>query len=307
MWLRMSCVLVLALTALVPARWGPAGADPGAIIQFHHIHGLAVDPKDPDVLFVATHGGLLRVIQDRQWEWVGEARHDYMGFTHHPQTQGTVFVSGHPQGGTLPNPMGLLVSRDGGRTWRPLALQGQADFHAMTIGADGETLYGWNVMGSPGLYRVSAKDGAWQRVAAAGLRDVFSLAGHPTEPETLLAATRSGLLVSRDGGTTWTSASRSLEGVLVTAVAYSPKDPRRLYAYAVRQDLGFIRSGNGGRTWSANGLFLGTEDAIAVLAPAPHGERTIYIATFSSDVQKSTDGGQTWKALARKGKPIPPS
>lgn len=302
---RIFSALVAALIAASPGHGGLAGAAAAGVVLFHHIHGLAVDPTDPAVLFVATHGGLLRVIRDRQWEWVGEARHDYMGFTHHPQTQGTVFVSGHPQGEGLPNPMGVLVSRDGGRTWRPLALQGQVDFHAMTISADGETLYGWNVMPSPGLYRVSAKDGAWKRLDAAGLRDVFSLANHPEEPETLLAGTRAGLLVSRDGGSTWASASGQLEGVFVTAVAYSPKDPRRLYAYAVRQGLGFLMSTDGGKTWKATGLFLGTEDAIAVLAPSPHGEQTIYIATFSSDIQKSTDGGQTWKALARKGKPVP--
>jgi hypothetical protein len=143
--------------------------------------------------------------------------------------------------------MGLLVSRDGGRTWQPLALRGQVDFHAMTISADGGTLYGWNVMGSPGLYRVSAKDGTWKRLDAVGLRDVLSLAGHPTEPESLLAGTRSGLLVSRDGGNTWTSATRQLDGVSVTAAAYSPKDPRRLYAYAVRQDLGFLTSSDGSK------------------------------------------------------------
>lgn len=226
---RTVSALVAALTALLLGHGGLASAAPGGVTQFQHIHGLAVDPKDPDVLFVATHGGLLRVMRDRQWEWIGEARHDYMGFTHHPQTQGTVFVSGHPQGAGLPNPMGLLVSRDGGRTWQPLALRGQADFHAMTISADGGTLYGWNVMGSPGLYRVSAKNGTWTRADAAGLRDVFSLAGHPKEPESLLAATRSGLLVSRDGGNTWTTATRQLEGVSVTAAAYSPKDPHRLY------------------------------------------------------------------------------
>lgn len=297
-------VLVAALTALVLGHGELASAALGGVTQFQHIHGLAVDPKDPDVLFVATHGGLLRVIQDRRWEWVGEVRHDYMGFTHHPQTQGTVYVSGHPQGGGLPNPMGLLVSRDGGRTWQPLALRGQADFHAMTISADGGTLYGWNVMASAGLYRVSANDGTWTRVDAAGLRDVFSLAAHPKEPESLLAATRSGLLVSRDGGNTWISATGQLEGVSVTAVAYSPKDPRRLYAYAVRQDLGFIASSDAGKTWKATGLFLGTEDAIAVLAPSSHAEQTIYTATFSSDLQKSSDGGKTWKALARKGKPV---
>ncbi|HEV8661985.1 MAG TPA: hypothetical protein VGT06_02400 [Candidatus Methylomirabilis sp.] len=304
---RILSALAVALMVLPAEHPGLATAAPAGTTQFHHIHGLAVDPKDPDVLFVATHGGLLRVIQDRQWEWVGEARHDYMGFTHHPRTEGTVFVSGHPHGGSLPNPMGVLISLDGGQTWRPLALQGQVDFHAMTISADGETLYGWNVMRSPGLYRVSAKDGAWKRLDAAGLRDVFGLAGHPKESGTLLAATRAGLLVSRDGGSTWASASEQLEGLSVTAVAYSPTDPRRLYAYAVRKDRGFITSGDGGKTWRATGLFLGTEDAIAVLAPSPHGEQTIYMATFTADLLKSADGGQTWKALARKGKPVPPS
>lgn len=304
MWLWIISALAAAFIAVSAGHRGLASAAPGGVLQFHHIHGLAVDPKDPTVLFVATHGGLLRLVRDREWEWVGEARHDYMGFTHHPREQGTVFVSGHPQIGELPNPMGLLVSRDGGRTWRPLALRGQVDFHAMTISADGETLYGWNVMGSPGLYRVSAKDGAWKRLETAGLRDVFSLASHPTEAASLLAGTRSGLVVSRDGGKTWTSATQQLEGASVTAVAYSPKDPRRLYAYAVRQDLGFMTSSDGGKTWRATGLFLGSEDGIAVLAPSPHGEQTIYMATFTSDLQKSADGGETWTALARKGKPV---
>ena len=90
----------------------------------------------------------------------------------------------------------------------------------------------------------------------------------------------------------------------MTAVAYSAKDPRRLYAYAVRQDLGFITSNDAGKTWRATGLFLGTEDAVAVLAPSPHGEQTVYMATFTSDLQKSTDGGETWTPLARKGKPV---
>jgi photosystem II stability/assembly factor-like uncharacterized protein len=294
--------LVAASTAVLLGHGEPASA--GAITEFHHIHGLAVDPKDANVLFVATHVGLLRVVRDRQWEWVGEARHDYMGFTVHPREQGVVFVSGHPQGGDMPNPMGLLASRDGGRTWRPLALRGQVDFHAMTISADGGTLYGWNVMGTAGLYRVTVKDGSWKQLHAGGLRDVLSLVGHPKEPESLLAGTRSGLLVSRDGGNTWTSAASRLEGVPVTAVAYSAKEPRRLYAYAVRQDLGFITSNDTGKTWRTTGLFLGGEDAIAVLAPSPHEEQTIYMGTFNSDLRKSTNGGETWTPLAQKGTPV---
>ncbi|MGH7371721.1 MAG: F510_1955 family glycosylhydrolase, partial [Candidatus Methylomirabilales bacterium] len=273
----------------------------------HHIHGLAVDPHDPTIVYIATHGGLVRLVGGQQWEHVGESRSDLMGFTTHPSQRGVMYVSGHPDlGSHLPNPIGVMVSRDGGQSWQPVALAGKVDLHAMTLSADGTTLFGWNVTGSPGLYRISVRDGTWTRVDAKGIQDVFGLAAHPQRPDTLVAGTRGGLVVSRDGGQTWSPGSGALSGVPVTAVAYHPKEAQVVYAYAVRPDLGLIRSDDGGQHWKPLAFFLGEKDGVNVFAISPHRPETIYVSTFTSDLYLSNDGGQRWQPLLRHGKPVKP-
>jgi photosystem II stability/assembly factor-like uncharacterized protein len=218
-----------------------------------------------------------------------------------------MYVSGHPDRSShLPNPIGVMGSRDGGQSWQPLALAGKVDLHAMTIGADGKTLYGWNVTGAAGLYRISVQDGTWARVEATGLQDVFSLAAHPQHSELLLAGTREGLLISRDRGQTWSLVSKALSGSQVTAVAYHPKNPRTLYAYAARPDLGLIKSEDGGEQWKSLGFFLGEKDAVNFFAISPHRPETIYISTFTSDLYQSKDGGKQWQPLLSHGKPVKP-
>lgn len=281
-----------------------AAAGPGFGLQLHHIHGLAVTPGDPAVMYIATHAGLVKGIGATDWQFVGDDRSDFMGFTLHPAHPDLMVASGHPaEGSHDANPRGVIVSRDGGRTWRPLTLQGRADFHVLALSpADGDTLYGWNVGRDAGLYRVSLRDGAWKRVGARGLGEVFSLAAHPAERETLVAGTRDGLLISRDGGQSWEHLGRSLHGIPVTAVGFSPQGPHILLAYAVHPELGLIRSGDGGRTWRPLGLFLGREDAVSHIAV--HADSgTIYLATFRSDVYRSTPGGGQWERLIARGRP----
>ena len=59
-------------------------------------------------------------------------------------------ASGHPgAGSTLPDPVGLIRSADGGETWETVSLTGEIDFHALAIDGDrvagsataGELLY----------------------------------------------------------------------------------------------------------------------------------------------------------------------
>jgi photosystem II stability/assembly factor-like uncharacterized protein len=284
---------------------GPAAATFTPTSQLHHIHGLAVDPRTPGILYIATHGGLVRFVEGKRWEMVGEERSDFMGFTLHPAQQGIMYASGHPaHSAHRPNPMGVIVSRDGGQSWQPLALAGLVDFHAMTLSPMQEVLYGWNVTGTPGLYRVSTSDGTWTRIEARGLRDIFSVAAHPAQRETLLAGTKSGLVLSQDGGQSWTPLHPTLAGVPVTVAVYHPRDPQILYAYAVGEGLGVLRSDDSGKTWTPMGLFLGAKDAAAVLAVSPGPSEELYLSSFSSDLYRSTDGGKSWTLLAKQGKPV---
>ncbi|MBI3327651.1 MAG: exo-alpha-sialidase [Nitrospinae bacterium] len=304
----MAMAWIMGFASLLGSReaW-PGAASFTPISQLHHMHGLAVSPRDPRTLYIATHEGLIRLMEGKRWELVGEDRSDFMGFSLDPATAAAMYASGHPSGASpRVNPVGVIVSRDGGQSWQSLTLEGKADMHAMALSADGMTLYGWNVMPPPGLYRISTKDGTWTKLQAAQLQDVFSLATHPRQQDTLLASTRSGLLQSGDGGRSWAPLSQTLAGVPVTVATHHPRDPQILYAYAVRKDLGFMRSMDGGRNWTPLGFFLEGRDGVAVIAVSSQEGEVLYLSTFSSDLYASGDGGKSWRLLARQGKPVSP-
>ncbi len=299
-------VTVVAGGALVYLTRQGATAAPSeaAVGSFPHVHGLAVDPSRREVLWIGAHGSLIRVTGGRQWVRVGSQRYDMMGFNIHPTERNVLLTSGHP--GPVdqrPNPLGVEMSRDGGQTWRPLGLAGDADFHAMTISrADPNMLYAWNVSGRVGLYR--SRDGGrqWDYLGLKGLDQVFYLAAHPKKPAVVWAGTVHGLFVSEDAGDTWKVFSAALTRVSVTAVEVHPANPQIMYAYAAKPDLGLIRSDDGGKTWTAQGFFLGDRDAVGNLALDPVEPQTLYMATYSSDLYRSRDGGKTREQWASHGK-----
>jgi len=90
----------------------PSGANKNEIISFQsnltpeesisHGHGLAVDVKDSNKLYIATHYGLFVLINEKNLYRIGKSRDDYMGFVVHPTEPNVFFTSGHPaKGGNL--------------------------------------------------------------------------------------------------------------------------------------------------------------------------------------------------------------
>ena len=279
-------------------------------IVVHHIHGLAVDPRDPGLLYVATHTGLLRISPKQSPEWVGSHRFDLMGFTAHLREPRVMYASGHPDLASYRKDavgnLGLLLSQDGGRTWQSVSMKGQADFHALTFSPrEGGQLIGWSVAGQTGLYRLSATTGKAQHVPARGLSDVLALAASPDPTGPLLAGTPSGLLMSRDGGLSWTRVSAAPTGVAVTTAAYHTSDARVVYAYFARPGPWLMRSRDGGSTWEPAGLPAESSEAAAALAVGP-GDQVV-AATTSADILRSSDGGRTWQVLLRRGRVASPS
>jgi hypothetical protein len=300
-------VAVAALTGVIYAVRPKAAAGPveAAVTEIEHVHGLAVDPFDPTVLWIGTHVSLIRVRNGLEWLRVGRPHYDMMGFNVHPKEPNVLLTSGHPgPGDRRPNPLGVEISRDGGQTWQPLALVGQADFHAMTIGrADPKMLYGWNVSGRTGLYRSREGGRTWEYLGDRGLERVFYLAVHPERSTTVFAGTGHGFMISEDAGTTWRIfLSAQLFSAPVTAVEAHPKDPRIMYAYAMRLDLGLVRSEDGGRQWTPVGFYPGERDAVSNFALDPTNSQVLYFATFSGDVYRSRDGAKTWDRWVTRGR-----
>jgi photosystem II stability/assembly factor-like uncharacterized protein len=269
-------------------RGGPAVYTP--VERFSHIHGLAVDPKDSKVLYVATHHGLIRGLESAgRWSWalVGNYRADFMGFSMHPN--GKIFYSSGHKAPETPN-IGVARSDDGGFSWKIIALRGKVDFHAMAIsGANPEVLYGW-YYGERRLYRSADGGQTWGNPKAEGLSDVFALAAEPADAQALWAATKRGLLRSTDGGESFELVSFS--GIPVIAVTVAPTTPQVLY---ISLEGGLRKSTDGGQNWGTMGQEIA--GAVGHIAIDHTNADTVYAATHSAALYQSTDGSRSWRRI----------
>src|SRR5213082_3537777 len=135
-----------------------------------HVHGLAFS-ADGKRLMIPSHFGLA-IYESGKWSKAPGPEHDYMGFS---ATASHLYSSGHPAPGTnLVNPFGLLRSKDGGKTWDKLALEGESDFHVMATSWNTNAIYVWNAaansrMKQPGLHYTRDDGKSWTRVSAKGV------------------------------------------------------------------------------------------------------------------------------------------
>jgi len=193
-------VAILAVAAVVVVdRIGSDGSAAGEE-SVAHVHGLGIDPGDR-AIYAATHSGLYRVPGDGPVELVSAERDDFMGFT--VAGPDRFLASGHPGIGTqafqdLDRPLfGLIESTDGGRTWEPMSLSGEVDFHGLEV-AHGN-VYGFDSTG--GRLLVSTDGGStWDERADLPIGD---LAVDPADEDGLVAPTAEGLAESTDGGRSW--------------------------------------------------------------------------------------------------------
>lgn len=210
---RAAALLVGTLVALLSACAGESPDDQGGGIDVSHVHGLGVTAGEPDRVLVATHDGLAAWSDQSGLERVSELGSDFMGFTTGPGER--LYASGHPgEGEDGPYALGLIESTDGGATWQPVALSGEADFHALDAHEGG--IYGFDA--ANGVLRVSTDGRQWREVPT-GLVFV-DLAADPTSQQ-LVGTTDAGeLVVSEDRGATFTAVEGAPPLLLVD---YSPE------------------------------------------------------------------------------------
>jgi hypothetical protein len=258
-----------------PSSSPPLTPDPGVV----HIHGLGINPRD-GALYAATHTGLF-VLRNGVASRVADRYQDTMGFTVIGPDH---FIgSGHPDfrdkqllKAGRPPLLGLVESRDAGRTWKPASLLGEVDFHVLEA-AHGN-VYGFDATG--GRFMVSPDRRRWQSRSTAPLLD---FAVSPTDDELILAATERGLLRSIDGGRQW----RPTGGPAVALLEWDR--PKALWAVAA--DGRTWVSADAGRTWERRGELGGPPEALLAQAG------TLYAAVHQQGIRKSTDGGASWPVL----------
>jgi photosystem II stability/assembly factor-like uncharacterized protein len=267
---------------------------PASANAITHIHGLAVSLTDPDILYVATHHGLLQRTATGQFFWVGEDRSDHMGFAIDPSDPNRFYRSGHPvTGGNL----GFQSSDDQGQTWQ-LTSMPNVDFHAIAIApSQPATFYGWATSGALGLFVSTDNGQSWSQTRMAGLEDLpFEIAVHPTDPNHLFLPTRAGIYESRDGGNQLEVIPGTQDTPIVGLTLQMRGSDLHLYGYrALQTTPGFYRSTDGGQTWDPWGS--GFEGALLRIVISPHDSDIYFAANQDNQLYRSPDQGKTWQEL----------
>ena len=280
-------LILLALLAAVVAGCGddaattagPGEPEPaaGGDESLEHIHGLGVREGN---LYIATHYGLwIAPSGELKAKRFSESRQDIMGFS---MAEGERFIgSGHPDPADADQPpnLGLIESRDGGKTWNNISLLGEVDFHVLE--AEGPTVYGVN--SSDGKLMASTDGGkSWEKQTPPAA--VFGLAIDPGDTRHITVSTEEGVFDSSDAGETWRPRRSDVGGLLAW--------PAKNALYLVGGDGAVQVSDDGGRNWSPSGNIEGQPSAFIA-----SGDE-LYAALHDGTVKVSTDGGAKWAIRA---------
>lgn len=276
------------LGAAVAVVLGLAGCSTGETAQepasttspvgdvFGHVHGVATDPGSGEVL-VAAHNGLFRLGESGTLVPLGPSM-DLMGFA--VAGPDRFLASGHPSPGQdLPQPLGLIESRDGGRSWSRLSRGGQSDFHALATHADG--IYGYDGT------LVSSTDGLqWTELPVP--TPAYVLTTSP-DGQVLVIGDALGLTRSADAGSTWSPVADS---PLLQVVDWSDTGDD---AVGIGVDGVTWRTSDAGLTWRPAETLTDAAQAVEVRGSGTTLEVTV---VTTRAVLQSTDGGATFVHLA---------
>ncbi len=271
-------------------------------IRSYSLYQLAIDPRDPNVVYVGAGGGGLYKSVDGGVTFV--EKNDGLGNTDigfmvlHPDRPDTIYVV---------TSTGVYRTPDGGESW--VAWNEGDDFtesqqfQDLVILRSG-TVETFLMASKRGVFRRRPADPAWA-LASKDLegRRISALAVHPDGRRVLVTVMRDGktlsgggLYVSRDAGSTWKPVGRGLEQDWIRAIRFDPRDARVMYA--ATSTRGVLKSLDGGRTWAPRSEGL-TERDVRALVVDPTDPRRVYAGTHGAGVFVSTDAGDQWTPLDR--------
>lgn len=252
------------------------------------VTALAVNPRDPNVVYLGAGGGGVWKTTDggQNWQPLTDTQASLAtgSIALAPSNPDIVYVgTGEDNNaGDSYYGAGVLKSSDGGATWAQFTGPFVGPFNAGRL---------------------------------AGGAHISGLAVDPADPNTVLAAVNrspaatAGIYRTSDGGATWTLV---LGGAVGTAVIFNPADPTIAYAalgtYTGNRLNGVYKLTDSGVTWNpsggsgAGGIPISNVGRIA-LALAPSNPNVLYAGIQNSSnsrfdqllgIYKSTDGAQTW-------------
>ncbi|HSF43521.1 MAG TPA: hypothetical protein VLT87_27255 [Thermoanaerobaculia bacterium] len=189
---------------------------------------------------------------------------------------------------------GVFKSTDHGAAWTPASAGLPRDLIVSVAADPTNPAVAYAVADSGTLHKTANGGASWSRIELAAGVDLLVVA--PSQPGTLYAANFESFFRSTDHGASWIRLPGSPLAPLDLEV--DPHDPETVY---VARGPQIFRTEDGGATWVSfeSGLTTesGTSETVLLLAADPIRYSTLYAATVSGQIGKSTDRGATWTGV----------
>jgi photosystem II stability/assembly factor-like uncharacterized protein len=259
-----------ALIAAVALNFTPAIASGESIGSISHIHSVRIFN---DQILLGTHEGLYRYINAKTVAKIGTENFDVMGLS---ISGNQIFASGHPgPGSKLPEPVGLLLSVDSGKSWKKIGLQGKVDFHLLE--SEGSEIYGADSQSGNLLYSKNSGKSWINR----GPNKFSDIAVNPKTAGSLLSLREGRLHVSNDSAITAKALKNS---ELFDHIEWNSE---RLIASS---GMRLMTSRNIGKSWTQVQKFPA---AISALTQS----KNLIGVVAGSEIFTSRDGGKTFSKV----------
>lgn len=267
---------------------------------------MAIDPVYPATVYAGTKGDAVYKSYDGGQRWVSlRAGLDDVTissvvnqFVFDPADNNRLFVA---------TTMGVFESKNGGEQWQKRMDGMKEVLMVVTLAMDPvrpDILYAGT---SGGVYKSTNQGARWDKInnglvspkelASSRALGVTVMAVDPFSPETVYAATLSGIYKSGNGGQSWDRIAQSLPDQMISAMVLDRTTAGTLY---VASREGVYKSTDGGATWKALNKGLATLN-IRSLVQSPTDSQLLYVGTNGSGLYRSRDGGETWEAIAPIG------
>ena len=252
-------VRIFALTGDAVARFTLDGSEPELALERSHARCIAVDPRDPQRVYVGTMDDGLWLSDDGGASWreagpsIDEARVLSVAVSRSHERAGVSVA----YAGTEPS--NLYRSEDGGLSWQPLPALRELPsasswsfpprpwtHHVRTIALH-PTDPEWIAVGIELGGVIRSRDGGetWIDHNPQAHSDAHQLLTHPLAPERLYEAAGQGIARSDDRGDTWERLAQGLDRHYAWAEAIDPADPDLWYVAVSRSPSAAHGTGDG--------------------------------------------------------------